>query len=392
MRAALSGIPIAPSRSPMQTRGERLETLLAALLQQHGLGEREEEALACLRTLTTASLAVRPSGGRRLSSLTSDGLPFELSLALGPGAPGGLRYAAEAGDLRAPFRERLRHGEQTTGYLLDHIGAATLRGIHQRLGDALFPMRIRTGAEYRFGLWHGLAHRPHAPALLKVYYNLRPWENDHAAALAATADALGPALAGAGFLTLGANLPAGSRPAFLCVEGGAADPPRVKLYHRCHAPVASATLADMLAAYGVARHRTVFEEFHRSLADTRDEYPARALMLCVGIGGGQWNPDLTCYFDLNHHFHDDASARGAIIVLLDAMGIDPLPYARALDTLSGGSFPMGGLRYHTMISLGLAAQTWKINIYLKPTWASLECPAEALRTIVPAEKYPPSAD
>ena len=358
----------------ISTPQAQLISLLSDLVPLHALESRCEEVVGYFRDITAESLACYPAGhGPRLSSLTSDGLPLELSVSLTPEGSGGLRYITEAGDLSAPFRDRLLQSNQVTGRILERIGAAHMYSLHQALFDVLFPDDIQSLADYRFGMWHGMVHRPGLPDVLKVYYNLKPWGQNISSVLHESFSVLSSLIDVHQLQKMTVSLPDSACPVFMCVEYSAPGPVKVKVYYRCVEVVQKRIVDNLLIVFGLAEHRTTFDYFHHLLAGSRTDYPSHSLMLCVGQDSVQKVSTMGLYFMLNQYLSGDSAARYGLASLLARMEIDPSIYERTLHAVSGGAILEQGFRHHTIIGIGLAPRNMKINIYLTPTWKDLAC-------------------
>lgn len=358
----------------VSTPQAQLISLLSDLIPLHALESRCDEIVGYFRDITTESLACYPAGhGPRLSSLTSDGLPLELSVSLTPEGSGGLRYITEAGDLSAPFRDRLLQSNQVTGRILERIGAAHMYSLHQTLFGVLFPDDVQRLANYRFGMWHGMVHRLGLPDVLKVYYNLKPWGQNISPILHESFSVLSPLIDADRFQKMTASLPESARPVALAIEYSATGPVQVRVYHRCVEAVQKHTVDELLKVLGLEEHCTTYDDFHRLFAGSRTDYPPRSLVFYVGLDSGQKCPVLNLYFVLNHYLSGDGAARRSLASLLARMGIDPSIYERTLHAVSSGTIPEQGFHHHTMVGIGLAPRNTKINIYLTPTWKNLAC-------------------
>ena len=116
-----------------------LISILSGLVPLHGLEPRIDKIIGYFRDITAESLAWYPSvSAPRLSTLTSDSLPFEVSVSLTPKGSNGLRYGTEAGYLKAPFPERLLRNNQIIERILERIGAVHMRDMHRKIFDVVF--------------------------------------------------------------------------------------------------------------------------------------------------------------------------------------------------------------------------------------------------------------
>jgi hypothetical protein len=357
----------------VSTPQAQLISLLSDLVPLHAMESRRDEVIGYFRDITAQSLACYPKGlGQRLSSLTSDGLPFELSVSLNPQGSGGLCYITEAGVLGAPFHDRLLQSSQVTGRVLERLGAAHMYSLHQTLFEVLFPDDIQSLASYRFGMWHGMVHRPDLPGVLKVYYNLRPWKQNIPSVLRESFSVLSPLVNAHRLQKIMASMPESAHPVDLAVEYSATGPVQVRVYHRCVEVVQKRTVDELLKKLGLAEHCTTFDDFHRLFAGSRTDYPPRSLVFYVGLDSGRKYPVMNLYFMLNQYLPGDGVARRSLSNLLARLDIDPSIYERTLQAVAcHGAIPEQGFRYHTMIGIGLAHRNMKINVYLTPTWEGL---------------------
>lgn len=344
-----------------------LSTTLGLLAPLHGLAARCADILAIFKALTAASLAHYPSANaRRFSTFTSDGLPFELSLSLSQQAQGGLRYGTEAGDLKAPFPERLAHSHALTLQLLARIGAATWQDVHQRLFDLIFPPYIRALRGDRFGLWQGMVHRPGRADTLKVYYNLSAWGPEVAAVLGKIFETLRFDLDARQLRQLTQHLPGNAQMIFLGMDYSADGQLCAKFYHRCGAAVPLAAITDLLVANGMEAQRPTAQLFFRKLAQTQGQLPPRALLIHVGLSAPAQDPVLGLYVPLHRFFYGDQGAHSHLLHLLAALAIDSSLYTQTLQHLTRHSLSADIFHHHTLVGLGLSRQTFKVNLYLRP--------------------------
>lgn len=153
---------------------ERVVALLTGLIAFHGLDKHRETILSYFRDVTAESLGTHVLQRPRASTLTSDGVPFEVAISLAAQGTGGLCYGTECGDLSAPFADRLARSNRVIQEILENLGARHVQEVHQTVMDLVFPVDIRRTGGHRFGVWVGMSHRLDTPDRLKVYYNVRP--------------------------------------------------------------------------------------------------------------------------------------------------------------------------------------------------------------------------
>lgn len=355
----------------MKTPQEHLISLLSNLVVLNDLKPRCDEVVEFFRYITAESLARYPEEhSPRLSSLTRDGLPFELAVSLNSQGSSGLHYVTEAGDLRATFRERLLQSSKVADHILELIGAEHTRSLHSSLFKILFPEEIQR-LDYRFGMWYGMVHRPGLPDIMKIYYNLRPWRQDIPFILHKSFSVLSTSVNTYLLQEITKKLPESARPVSLCVEHSEGGQVKVKLYYRCVEMVQKHTLDKLLIALGLTEHQTLFNDFHRLFAGSRTDYPERSVLLYIGLDSINKVPVLSLYFVLSSYLSGDWDARCNIISLMTRMRINPYIYEHTLRTVACGPIPEQSFRYHNMISIGFAPSRTKINIYLKPTWEDL---------------------
>jgi hypothetical protein len=149
----------------------------------------------CDRDVVQRAFAIASAGhagtrlrdGRRASTLTPSGVPFEASVTSGPGRPGtALRYVTEPGCAMPFFGPRLAAQRRALDELAGWLPAPGRTGMDELriLADVLFPELAVVPARTRFATFLGVVHGPEAPAGvagLKVYGSLQA--TDPAAAL-----------------------------------------------------------------------------------------------------------------------------------------------------------------------------------------------------------------
>lgn len=349
----------------------RLSDMLSALLPLHGLEAERAHIGETFHALTCGSLERLPLAARpRVSTLTRDGLPFELSLSLSRYGSGGLRYGTEAGALFGPLRERLKFGNRAVLGTLARVGAEEMGAVHHALQESLFRGPDRDRADVRFGIWVGAIHRSGKPTILKVYYNLALRAQEPVVLMQDLATALSTVVERDWIMGLPSLLPRGARLAYLGVEYGAGSA-KVKLYGRPPAgqAITVQNVESLVARVGLGAQREFLATFYRLLSDAADGVAPRPLSLCVGQE--QRAPVLGIYFAASPQSAGEERARRRIRSLLVSLGIDPVAYDATaeilLHRLENGTF----VGSHTLIGLGLSPLGSKVNIYLQPTWEGL---------------------
>lgn len=344
-----------------------LSAILVSLTGLHGLESRRAEILDIFTQLTTESLCRYPGANRRrLSTFTSDGLPFELSLSLGERTSGGLRYGTEAGDLRATLKERLNSGHETISRLLVRIGAAPCQYIHQSLFEAIFPEQILFKGDYRFGMWQGMVHRAEHGDTLKVYYNLRTWGQGLSIVLDKILSVLRFDLDTQQLREMAHRLPEDAQTVFLGMDYSADGRLRAKIYHRCQTAIQTGSIKDLLAANGMEAHSPAAKIFFRNLAGSQGELPPRSLLIHVGLDALEQDPVLGLYVVLNRFFYGDKGAHKHIVKLLEAFDMSTSLYEQTLQVIAGHGLPGDAFRHHTLLGFGVSRRAFKVNIYLRP--------------------------
>lgn len=356
----------------LYTSQDKISTLLSDLMPLHDLEFRRDDILECFREITAESLSYPLESGSKMSSLTSEGMPIELSLSFGPEGSGGLRYVTEAGELTALFGERLIKGNLIARRMIEKIGAIHALELHQSLFSLLYPEEIqnRPGCRCRFGLWHGMIHRPGKPDAMKVYYNLRPWKNNIQDAIKSVFSLLSSTANMDQLYKASLNLPDSARPVFLGLEYGS-DAIGVKLYYRCRSEIQKSSIERLIKDMGFSEHIGAFSELHELLMGNGSDYPERSVVIYLKQDSKKKETSLSLYFVLARLLQSDNAAICLITQFLVDRGIDPLIYQETMKVISRGKLSNSNVLYHTLIGIGFTNKGVKINIYAKPTWESL---------------------
>jgi hypothetical protein len=346
--------------------------LLSELIPLHSLTSKRNSILACFQSLTAQSLTTYPTRqSLRLSTLTGDGLPFELSVSLTPQDSGGLRYVTEAGNLYASFQERLQGGYRSTVAVLESIGAEHLESLHQAIFTILFPKAILQRSGNRFGMWHGMVHRPDASDILKVYYSLRPWHDKIPVILSQLSEVLFPYVDLFFLQSLAMDLTEECHPIFLCVEYSSVAALKIKVYYRCQKTIQKNNLDHLLRDCNLENCQPTFDDLHHWLTGTKAAYPERSLTLCLGWESSQGSPSLSYHFALNRFLDRLDDTHYKLASLLDRMGINSSIYRRTLQAVVGEADLQESFQHHTMVGFSFAPTRTKINIYMTPGWERL---------------------
>jgi len=356
--------------------------LIKRLATLHLINERTPEILSLFGTITSASLAKWPRtdeleaarGERRMSTLTADGLPLEISVAMTRrGGAETLRYSTEATHPFVPPDARLGQADQVVASGLNGIGAIARGPLHRKLLAAVFPPG--EAPKTRFLIWIGLAHLRNDD-VLKIYYNLTPrrdadkifrrWLD-----IIDRADCRLP-------LDLFLRLPAGGGespvPAFVCLEiGRGGGLLKAKAYYRPSTYLERLPPTTLLGALGLGFLSEACTASEAAFHFGRNNHPAPQIF-CIGLSSNGPQPSVNFYYDMPRHVPDDGAACKAISRVLHQAGLSRKLYLAILELVTSVSAPDTLLatamrpQFHTVLALGFGPDGVKITPYLKPRW------------------------
>jgi hypothetical protein len=338
-----------------------------------GFGGHAREVASLFGALARNSLPAWPRrsevlAGQRLSTLTPDGTPLEVSVALDNNDHSGLRYATEVSDPLAPLEARLRQAARAIETALSWLGNRQHSGLHRRL-LALVASSARP--KDRFLVWAGFAHGP-ASDVLKAYYRLDP-QSDEGPLISVLDEARRIHALGAGPDRMFAAACAWGRPVITCLETGRdGTAPKFKFYARPLRPEASADNPAAFAAIDAAGFVPVYKTVRAVLGAGGARGHQMAPRLAC-FGAGQTGMSLNLYFPLARHVDDDGAASDLVRRLAHSAGLGVEPYERLLGVLRAAA-PMATdtgqvSLMHTSVALGFERHAMRLTPYLKPCWS-----------------------
>lgn len=338
--------------------------------------------LSLFRTITAASLSEWPQsngsrGGRhrrRLSTLTPDGLPLEVSVSIAiHGGTNALRYSTEGTHPCAPLSVRLRQADRAVAGALELLGATGRRPLNRKLLATL--SRGGLARESRFLIWIGLSHGSDDD-LLKLYYNLQP-RKDANTIFSRWLDVVAQADGGPCLARLLRKINAKSVsavPAFVCLEiGRGGGPLKAKAYYRSPTPLDRRQSEDLLNTMGLGRFVESYKGCETAFHSGR-VLPLAPKLFSIGLSFSHQQPSVNFYYDMARHVCDDDAAREAIGRMIDWAGLSKQPYLEVLELLTKMS-PLASEagaaskpRFHTVLALGFNPDGTKMTPYMKPHW------------------------
>ncbi|MFF3941883.1 tryptophan dimethylallyltransferase family protein [Streptomyces phaeofaciens] len=350
------------SASPTITLGEHLGGQLDRLCMAAGVPDPVGAYGASLRELLGAA------AGRPLSApppspsfVSDDHSPAEFSLSLPWGHPPAVRVLAEPGCTARTLAGGGREGWAAVERLARIWGFSTepLR----RIADLFLP----AAPHGRFALWCAMDLRTHGDPGFKVYVNPEAQGRQRAPEVVEEALArLGHSAAWPGLRRgLAARCPEEDRFAFLAVDLGAWDVPRVKVYvaHRRF----SAGRAEQAAGLLPGRHQGVFTEFCR-VAGGRDRFDRRPLVSCLTFTGADVSGPSACtlHLPVRDYARDDAEARARTLAVLARHGMDAAPLDRALAAMTPRPLTdgVGLISYLSLVRQSRGPS--RVTVYLSP--------------------------
>ncbi len=305
----------------------------------------------------------------RLSTLTRDGVPLELSLSLSRDGAGGLRYAVDTAAGLPSLRGRIARSLRAVSEVAARLGLGDAASVHAALCDAAFPEELRARDDVRFACWHGMVHRPDRPDVLKVYYNLRLLRGRSLTHVSRAADALAPRAERGWFARCVELLPRAMRPAYFGVEFSSVRG-RAKLYalRSSDERVGVDDLRGLVRRVGLGAHDDALSTF---LDRIRSRSAAPAEARCVHVGEEDGRPIAAAYFDADPDATGDDPTRDKLHSMLSALGVDPTRYHTLFEAVLRDVPPPLRSGHHTLVGVGVGPSGLKINLYMQPTMESL---------------------
>lgn len=362
MIARAPSVPRSPETSRAPSLYDVVDNRLAQLIDLLGLRRQARTIRASYERLCSESLAL-PAGTRppRWSRLNADGTPFQLALALGPGATA-LQFLTETGPTLADNVERLAAAHKAVEELAPGFGAArSLTGTRTLLDMLAPPADVDLLADEAGATWLGASFTPGRSPRLKVYVNLK-WGKEtsrwarlerFAASVPLTAawDRITPLVA------------------------GRLEPLGVSLDLEADRPIAGRIY---LSGYG----RSVRE--YEDLVGTCDANLASSLRryFAIMLGDDLRHPTRSAVFSFGGHTHSrtdcklelcahcalasDVDARERSLAWLDDIGASAEPYRSVLDILSPGPLSRVSTKLHVYLGVGAKQGAVYSTFYLNP--------------------------
>jgi hypothetical protein len=350
--------PEASQASLYDVVDNRLEQLIDLL----GLRRQAGTIRDTYERLCSESLAL-PASTRplRWSRLNADGTPFQLALALGPGATA-LQFLTETGPPLADNGARLVAAREAIEELAPRLGAVrSLAGTRTLLDMLAPPADVDLLADEAGAIWLGASFTPGRSPRLKVYVNLK-WGKETSrwarlerfaasVRLAAAWGRIKPLVVGR-LEPLGASLD-------LAVE----QPIAGRIY---------------LSGYGwsVREYEVLVGAYDPTLASSLRRYCAIILgddlrhptRSAVFSFGGHTDSRTDCKLELCAHcaLASDVDARERSLAWLDDVGVSAEPYRSVLDILSPGPLSRVSTELHVYLGVGARQGAVYSTFYLNP--------------------------
>jgi hypothetical protein len=146
---------------------ERVPALIDELARQLVPACDRDVIRRVFATASAGHAGTRLRDGRRASTLTPSGVPFEASVTSGAGRPAtALRYVTEPGCGMPFFGLRLAAQRRALAELAGWLPEPGRAGVDElrTLADVLFPEVAAVPARTRFAVFLGIVHGPEAPA------------------------------------------------------------------------------------------------------------------------------------------------------------------------------------------------------------------------------------
>lgn len=315
------------------------------------------------------------------SDVVDDHTPFELSLAVGGGAPE-LRLLVETVRDDSALAARWDAARSLGEHLRDRHGA-DLRRLDQ-LAD-LFEPRSAYGP---LAMWYAASFRPGQAPAWKVYVDLRAQGNERARAVLEEAlDRLGLAAAYPRLMREAGGRDVLDELVYFSLDLAGHERARVKVYFRHH----HATAADLERAIAGAGNVEAGEirAFCTAILGHAGPYRPRPLVSCWSFAGGSEPSGATLYAPIAYYVRDDAEARGRIRRWMDRTEIAPGDYERALAAFARRPLE-SGVGMHSYVSFKRDRGLPRMTMYLAPEAYRTFPPGSLARRELPAPHRPRS--
>ena len=338
-----------------------VENRLAHLTDLLGLRRQTATIRDTYELLCSESLAL-PAGTRplRWSRLSADGTPFQLALALGPGATA-LQFLTEIGPPLAENAARLAAARRAIEELAHRFGAVRSLDATGTLLDELAPPADRDLLADEAGpIWLGASFTPGGSPRLKVYVNAK-WGKEPSRWARVERFAASVRLAAAWErvkpLVVGRLEPLG-----VSLDLAADRPPAGRIY---------------LSGYGrsVREYELLVGALDPALSSWLERYctvllgddvrrPTRSAVF--SFGGRSSRTDYKLELCAHCALASDVEARERSLEWLEQIGVSPAPYLGALDVLSDGALNRAATELHVYLGVGTRQGALHSTFYLNP--------------------------
>jgi len=316
------------------------------------------------------------------SDVVDDHTPFELSLAVGAGAPE-LRVLVETVHGDSSLAARWQAARALGDRLRDRHGADLAR--LDRIADLFEPRRDHG----LLALWYAVGFRPdHAPEW-KAYVDLRAQGSERARAVLEQAlDRLGLAAAYPRLLCEAGPRDQLDELVYFSLDLADHEHARVKVYFRHH----DATVADLERVIGAGGGQGgEVGAFCDAVLGHPGPYRARPPVSCWAFTGGSEPSGATLYAPIAYYVHDDAEARTRIRRWMDGAGIDPDGYDRALAGFARRPLE-AGVGMHSYVSFKRDRGLPRMTVYFAPEAYRTFPPGSLARRETPVPRRPASPE
>lgn len=343
-----------PSEARPHPAARTVRDVLSGTLPAERLG-LAHEVLDVLAAHTDTARASGPSGLRR-STLTPDGVPFELAVRASPRG-GGVRYIADPGDLRLPPEARLQ-ADMIPSLLRRLGGHADAASRHELLARTLLAPDLLRTHPTRFGTWVSPHHRADGGTTLRVYYNLGPWRRERKLPARALLLGLADRAELTGVTSAARVLPLGLCPAMLGVEYDAGGVTRVKWYLRACRGLSLTRLTRLVRTLDLSED-ALRGALGSLLSDAA--FPERQVMLYLSHDPAG-RVGLNVYLPAHTLGPDERTRSDRVGRALAALGLKRRAYDETRSVLSRTD----RTARHTVVGVSLWGGEAALNVYFQP--------------------------
>jgi hypothetical protein len=341
---------------------DRLEVELGQLC--HRFAVPAEPAREVFRRLADPALRGPFSvGGRRLSGVNREGVPFEWSISAGP-RPGGLRFLVDPGPSGESTSVRTGAAVEAVGDLLPMTGGSPRdrESIERMMTDLLPPKAVLD--RLIMGIWVGVGLNHRGLAGLKIYVNQQFGTDAH------RWFRFGAFLLKLGWREAFEHMEAFARtagdrlePGGIALATGAAGVGRVKLYLRIR-DSSQVFLAQASTALGVEGADEGLARFHAVVAGSAEPDP-RAAILSIELGPDGGPPCFKLDVNCVRHFPSDSVAAETAARLLERLELDDGEF-KALIEVCAPRLSATQVKRITWLGTALRGGCQWVNFYLHP--------------------------